>query len=638
MNLNERLNTIQSHLESATGLIETKTFITQSRDSVARQILSSDYMDSIDLGETGHSYIVDETGRMVFYDNRYYYHDTLLIDSIANSQKDGGNLGQFIDSIVKGHNSDTAGRIRYLDQTLSNKWQWRVFSRRSTTNWTTVIIFNEEELPKNWNWFITIVFLRIFCITICLISLSYLLINFLFNQIEPNGKRYYKKYLGSLSASVSFCLLVGLSATLVAVNYNNIRIFEQKNRHKTAVVVEYPGVIEYLKKSLKIEIEKLDQVTDSPAVHLDNHMDDLHIGSDSAKTVDSVENHEFYVNEDHIHQLMVQINSMDLVDANYIKVSGTIAVKYAKRHSQPKFALNTAPFYFPDGVEQQIQLLDSGWKTIPAKISQNGSHNYHVTDWKFSVKLYQILDYRFYPFDVQQLKLRIQHIDRDKDFFIPDFDNIYNHAVAVYDKAKETDSSRDKDNLFILNKSIDKRIQRINQGINNDLELSDWKIEDAHYQLGKTAQLSSISDGFGTTPEFVQAVHIKRKLLGPMISNFLLLFIISMILFILVLLMEKIKDAGNLIGAYVGLFFTLLLSHFKLREDLQFHAVVYIEWYYFILYLMLMVLIVYRYLHQSDINLGLLEQNNSLMVKILFWPFLLGSLLIFTMSYFLVYW
>jgi hypothetical protein len=330
---------------------------------------------------------------------------------------------------------------------------------------------------------------------------------------------------------------------------------------------------------------------------------------------------------------------LDLVDANYIIVSGTIRVKYAKRGSAKNIDLSRPPFYFPDAVEEQIKFLDSGVKLINEKVKHKHPHKYCVTDWKFSVKLYQQLNYQFYPFDVQQLKMRIHHINKDKEFFIPDFDNIYNHAVAIYDQAEAIDSTRDENSLLILNESTHKRIARINQGIKSDLELSDWIIEDAHYQLGKSEQLSSIStEKYGKTPEFIQTIHIKRKMLGPIISNFLLLFIISMILFVLVLLMEKIKDPGNLIAAYVTLFFSLLLSHFKLREDLQFHEVVYVEWYYFILYLILMLLIVYKYLHQSEIKLGLLEQNESLMVKVLFWPFLIGSMLVFTIGYFLFYW
>ena len=287
------------------------------------------------------------------------------------------------------------------------------------------------------------------------------------------------------------------------------------------------------------------------------------------------------------------------------------------------------PFYFPDAVDAKIDILDINKVLIRRKSDTDSSKNW-VTVWQFSAKLYQNIRYQFYPFDAKQIKIRVGHTNVDNEFYIPDFDNLYNHAISFYDQSKIQDSLTGS-----LSETDSLKLARILQGINHNMQLSEWKITDACYNLGKTDQLSSIStnEKGSVTPEFIQVIDIKRDLLSPLISNYLLLFVISIILFIMVLL-SKESEVGHLITTYVGLFFSLLISHFKLREDLQFHSIVYIEYYYFTLYFLLMVFIIHKYLIHVKVNSLVINYRNNLLPKILYWPFLLAFILVFSMFYF----
>ena len=145
--------------------------------------------------------------------------------------------------------------------------------------------------------------------------------------------------------------------------------------------------------------------------------------------------------------------------------------------------------------------------------------------------------------------------------------------------------------------------------------------------------LKTCNDEIVFSQELTHSTLVKRQLFEPLISNFLPIFVIAFIVFIIILRLKTLGIEG-IIGTTVGLFFSLLLSHYKLRDDLEVNTVVYMEYYYFLLYIILISFLIDKYFHLSQKNYLLVDYKNNLFAKVIYWPFLLSVMIIMTIVYF----
>ncbi len=184
-------------------------------------------------------------------------------------------------------------------------------------------------------------------------------------------------------------------------------------------------------------------------------------------------------------------------------------------------------------------------------------------------------------------------------------------------------------------------------GLEESLELSGWTITGSFFDY-KYASYNTdfgIPDYEGETslPELHFNVELKRNLLNAAIANGIPLIVVLVLLFAITLTRTTDTDESKLFGfnpssvmrICSALFFVVILAHIQLRNTIQAHEVVFLEYLYFIVYLALMLTALHTFLFfSSKVDSRLVEYQDSLIVKLAYWPVILGIQLAVTVALF----
>jgi hypothetical protein len=143
-------------------------------------------------------------------------------------------------------------------------------------------------------------------------------------------------------------------------------------------------------------------------------------------------------------------------------------------------------------------------------------------------------------------------------------------------------------------------------------------------------------------PELYFNFVVKRSFLGPFTDYFLFGLAASLLLFGILTLTTSNEDlkmrfglsTAGVVTAVSGLFFAIILKHNQLRTTLGTPALAYMEVMPYILYLLLILVGLNAILLSSPYNIRFIEYRHNLLPKLLFWPLLLGLLLIVTVAVF----
>ena len=89
-------------------------------------------------------------------------------------------------------------------------------------------------------------------------------------------------------------------------------------------------------------------------------------------------------------------------------------------------------------------------------------------------------------------------------------------------------------------------------------------------------------------------------------------------------------DAATVVGASSALFFVILVAHVQLRRELPDAGNIYMESFFFVMYLAIVVVVTNTYLFSMRKPIAFILYRDNLIPKALFWPLLIGSLNIIT--------
>ncbi len=121
---------------------------------------------------------------------------------------------------------------------------------------------------------------------------------------------------------------------------------------------------------------------------------------------------------------------------------------------------------------------------------------------------------------------------------------------------------------------------------------------------------------------------MRRELINPMIVYVLPVSILFFLIFAVLLLtsldstlMDRFGfNASASIGAYGTFFFIAVLEHVSLRDAVQSSTLVYFEWFYIVLYVLLLLLSLNALLFATNHQIPLVDQRDNLWPKVLYWP------------------
>ena len=81
----------------------------------------------------------------------------------------------------------------------------------------------------------------------------------------------------------------------------------------------------------------------------------------------------------------------------------------------------------------------------------------------------------------------------------------------------------------------------------------------------------------------------------------------------------------GVIGVNSALFFVVIIAHIQLRREFLGSGLVYLEYFYLVMYLVILVVTLDAYLISVGWQVRFLNYKDHLIPKLLYWPFLFGS-------------
>lgn len=320
-------------------------------------------------------------------------------------------------------------------------------------------------------------------------------------------------------------------------------------------------------------------------------------------------------------------------------------IKHWENNKTHKFT--ESPLYLPTGIYVQsiyfvnpytVQLTGYIWQRYNKKLHTGLTRNvifadsvdakrddkrviYHYTEgdeeligWHFETSIRQNFSYNKYPLDHKTILIRLWPYDFSRDVMLtPDF--------AAYD-------STTNDKTF---------------GINDELVLPGFHLRDTFFKY----VLTNYDSNFGVLnyvgqkqfPELAFNIVITRKVLQGMVFHLLPLSAVIVLLFLLLLItthdekkleLFKFSTSANIAGSG-GLFFILVLANIRVREQFSGSDIVYIEYFFILTYFIIVCVALNGFLFNSTKSNLLIQYHDNLLPKVLYWPLILGSLLLVTL-------
>ena len=303
------------------------------------------------------------------------------------------------------------------------------------------------------------------------------------------------------------------------------------------------------------------------------------------------------------------IQSLKFFNSSEVNITGFIWQRYRKGlHDHVKPAPGEVGFILPDEVDSSFE---------PREIYRTNLAQEEVIGWYFEATVRQPFNYATYPFDHKTVWVRMWHQQFSRNIvLVPDFESY--QATGPQD-------------IF---------------GIEQTIVLETWERENTFFDY----KLSSYDTDFGITdyvgqqgfPELHYNFVIKRKFENAFIVYLLPLFLVAMLLYAALLTITgKAELAGRLgfdvtgfIGAASALFFVVMLAHIQLREQFAGSGIVYIEFFYILMYLLLVLATANTYIFsmKPKRGYGLILYRDNILVKVGYWPAVLGCLILITLG------
>lgn len=298
----------------------------------------------------------------------------------------------------------------------------------------------------------------------------------------------------------------------------------------------------------------------------------------------------------------VFIQSIDFQSAVNLKVTGYVWQKFKMNDQEPI----EEGLVFPDAQEITI---DKAYEKV--------SGNIRTIGWNFQLILREGFDYLTYPFDLENVWLRMWPKEFHKNIvLVPDFDS---YLVD------------DPDFL---------------PGIDSQLVLPGWKILQSSFSYLPASYNTNFGiSNFAGTEEFPELrfnVVIQRNFIDPFISIILPLLVVVILVFILLLTCsreESLKElfgfsAGGILSGIAALFFVVIFAQIDLRTNLEVERIMYMDFYYFVIYLVFMVVSVNSVLFCWPRRIAFIHFEDNLLPKLLYWPLILGTIFLTTIAFF----
>ena len=298
----------------------------------------------------------------------------------------------------------------------------------------------------------------------------------------------------------------------------------------------------------------------------------------------------------------VFVQSLEFTNANNVHVSGNIWQRYDSRVPGDV----TRGFILPEAVESTI-----------TEVFRRKDEAGETIGWSFQATLRQEFDYSRYPLDSKDMWLRLRPADFDRNILLtPDLG-----SYTVMDP-----------------KTL--------PGVEKQIVLAEWNARESFFSYVKNSYNTYFGRPFGcavgSSPELYFTIIIARRFINPFVNSLLPFLVISAILFCTQLLVYSSEEnvrrfnisVGEFLAACSGLLFSVLIAHNGLRASIAASGFLYLENFYFVMYGAIIVVMVNTFCVAYGNTSFLITHRDNLIIKLLFWPVILGVLLLITVGTF----
>ncbi|PUB17392.1 hypothetical protein [Yoonia sediminilitoris] len=302
----------------------------------------------------------------------------------------------------------------------------------------------------------------------------------------------------------------------------------------------------------------------------------------------------------------VFIQSLVFSSSSNVNLTGYIWQKYPVGYPYEKGII------FPE----QIASGDTVMKQEYTEMVAHEGAQHELIGWYFDVTVRQSFNYYRYPLDFLTIWLRIWPADFENDAnirLVPDFGSYDDPTARKF-------------------------------GLDADLVQGEWNIDQSFFSYRDVAYDTS----FGYPPtadddlyhELYFNLGAERKFINAFVINLVPLFVVALLLFAGIMTISDDKEQSSrfgfstsgLIGTCSALFFVVMLSHIQVRAQFAGSGLVYIEYFYLVMYGMILLTALNGYLFSLHRRraLAFLHYEDNFIAKVSFWPVLLWAMLLIT--------
>jgi hypothetical protein len=300
------------------------------------------------------------------------------------------------------------------------------------------------------------------------------------------------------------------------------------------------------------------------------------------------------------------LQSFEFLNSNNVEMTGYVWQFYSDDipDSVPRGVV------FPEALEEAYKATEA-WR-----IERDGGEE---IGWYFSGTFRQNFDYRLYPFDRQDVWLRLWHPDPARNvLLVPDFAG-YTDLTPAALPGVEKDFVYGGWDPIRSGFSYGLVTYNMNFGLDDFVELNGTPLLNLYFNLS-----------------------VERDFLGPMLEHGILELAIAILLFFLLLLIAKERDDQERLGLTVfdlivaagGLLFAVILDLNAIRGGIESQQLTYLEWFPLILITFVVLVVLNAVLRAQEWRLPYLGYTGDLVPVLAYWPALLGTLLVVTLLVF----
>lgn len=293
------------------------------------------------------------------------------------------------------------------------------------------------------------------------------------------------------------------------------------------------------------------------------------------------------------------IQSLQFNTANDVVITCYVWQKYEhNKHDTAKIGVG---FVFPEATEINIQ--QAYVKTY---------EDFTVYGWDVETTIRETFIYKNYPFDVQNIWVRMWHKNfRDNIILVPDFD-----AYKSIEAAKK-------------------------MGIEKNIVLNGWEITETFFAYKNHEYNTNFGmrgyAGAEGSPELYYCIIVQRYFLTAFISELLPILTVLFILFICAgIAHDEAQDdffkfnIMELLSLVAAMLFVIILLQIDLRRKFSSSEILYIEYFYFMLYFVIFGILFNYILLNHFKYLRVVQYGDNILIKVSILPFSFAYILYIT--------